>query len=111
MAERAKRAVRKVQLPVTRLGAAMKTAPKLSHSNVARARLGEWLAEIAGTQTGKAIKRQLAATKAGKIADIIAAIAEASPYLWDLIRADPDRFLALLEADPEVRFAVLITEV
>src|SRR5947209_8494306 len=111
MAERAKRAVKKVQLPVTRLGAAMKTAPKLSDSNAARARVDEWLAEIAGTQIGKAIRRQLAAAKAGKIADVIAAVAEASPYLWDLIHADPHRFLALLEADPEAHFAVLLTEV
>ena len=41
----------------------------------------------------------------------VAAIAEASPYLWDLIRADPDRFLALLEADPDAHFAALIADV
>src|SRR5436305_3676691 len=111
MAERVKRAVKKVPLAVTRLGAAMKTAPKLSDSNAARAQVDEWLAEIAGTQTGKAIKRRLAPAQAGKIVDVIAAIAEASPYLWNLIRAEPDRFLALLEADPEAWFAVLMTEV
>src|SRR4029077_20390268 len=38
-------------------------------------------------------------------------VAEASPYLWDLIRAEPDRFLALLDADPDPRFATLIAEV
>ena len=97
MAERAKRAVKKVQLPVTRLGAAMKTAPKLSDSNAARAQVDEWLAEIASTQTGKAIKRRLAPAQAGKIVDVIAAIAEASPYLWNLIRAEPDRFLAFFD--------------
>ena len=41
----------------------------------------------------------------------MAAIAEGSPYLWDLIRADPDRFLALLEADPEQHFAQVIADV
>ena len=42
---------------------------------------------------------------------MIAAIAEASPYLWDLIRAEPDRFLALLESDPVAQFDALIAAV
>jgi len=37
--------------------------------------------------------------------------AEGSPYLWDLIRHDPDRFLAVLESEPEAQFAALIAEV
>jgi len=31
--------------------------------------------------------------------------------LWDLIRHDPDRFLAVLESEPEAQFAALIAEV
>src|SRR5437868_5931619 len=59
MAERAKRAVKKVQLPVTRLGAAMKTAPKLSDSNAARARVDEWLAEIGSVWRVERVTRAL----------------------------------------------------
>src|SRR5438552_4048552 len=112
MAERAKRAVKKkAPPPITGLAAAIKTAPKLSAPKAARACVDEWLAEIAHTATGKTIKRLLTPTKAGTLGDVVAAVAEASPYLWDLIRADPDRFLALLEADPEAHFTVLIADV
>ncbi len=39
---------------------------------------------------------------------LIEGIAEGSPYLWDLIRADPARLSALLYADPERYFASLL---
>ena len=28
-------------------------------------------------------------------------LADGSPYLWDLVRADPERLVALLDADPD----------
>ncbi len=37
-------------------------------------------------------------------------IAEAAPYLWDLIRADPARFTHLLESDPDEAMAALLAE-
>src|SRR5438552_13783337 len=110
MAERAKRA-KKRGAAATGLVAALKTAPKLSAPKAARARVDEWLIEIAPSETGKTIRQLLSAGKSGKLGDVVAAIAEASPYLWDLIRADPDRFLALLESDPEARFAALLADV
>src|SRR3954470_18562307 len=112
MAEPAKRAARKVG-PAPSLAGTIKTAPRLSAPDEARARLGEWLAEIGAGGAGKAIRQLLVSAKGreGKLAGIVAAIAEASPYLWDLIRADRDRFLALLEADPETQFAALIAEI
>ena len=111
MAERAKRAVKKVQPQLSGLVAAIKSSPRLSNSKTARAHVDEWLAGIARSAAGKAIKQRLASPQSGTIGDVIAAIAEASPYLWDLIRAEPDRFLAVLDADPDARFAILIAEV
>ena len=35
-------------------------------------------------------------------------IAEGSPYLWDLIRANPGRFTALLSVDPERHLASIL---
>ena len=55
------------------------------------------LADIARTAAGKALKQLLAPSKQAKLGDLVAAIAEASPYLWDLIRLDPARFLGILE--------------
>jgi len=107
MAEPAKRAAKKVG-PLT-LTAAIKTAPKLSTPKDARAQVDGWLGEIARSGPGKALKQIIAAAK--PLADVLAAIAEASPYLWDLVRADAERFMALLNADPDARFAALIADV
>ena len=107
MAEPAKRAAKKVE-PLT-LAAAIKTAPKLSAPKEARAQVDGWLGEIARTAAGKALTPIVAAAK--PLSDVLAAVAEASPYLWDLVRADPERLAALLNADPEVRFAALLADV
>jgi glutamate-ammonia-ligase adenylyltransferase len=40
--------------------------------------------------------------------NILAGIAEFSPYLFDLVRADPLRLLRLLECDPDAHLAALI---
>src|SRR5262249_11235894 len=62
---------------------------------------------------GKALKQLLgtAARPRARLGDVLAAIAEASPYLWDLMRADPARLLALLEGEPDVQFDAVIAEV
>src|SRR4051812_6353722 len=112
MAEPAKRI--KATSPATSLAAAITAAPKLVGPKDARARLDEWLGGIARSRAGKALKPLLSPdtkSRAHKLPGLVSAIAEASPYLWDLIRADADRFLALLEADPEARFAALIAAV
>jgi glutamate-ammonia-ligase adenylyltransferase len=93
------------------LAAAIKTAPKLSAPKEAAGQVEVWLAEIARSASGRTIRQVVAAKPRGKLGDVVAAIAEASPYLWDLIRADPDRFLGLLEADPERHFAQAIADV
>jgi [glutamine synthetase] adenylyltransferase / [glutamine synthetase]-adenylyl-L-tyrosine phosphorylase len=112
MAKPAKRAAKTIEPPATGLAAMVKSAPKLSAPKDARARVEAWLAEIARAGAGKAIRQLLTPAKSrkGKIGDVIAAVAEASPYLWDLIRADPNRFLAIIEADPEARFAEVIAQ-
>ena len=110
MAERPKRVEKKVEAP-SGLAARLTAAPRLPDPKAARARVDEWLAEIASTEARKAIKPLLGKARGGKLADMVGAIAEASPFLWDLIRADPDRFLALLDTDPDARFARLIADV
>ena len=117
MAEPAKRSAKTAEKtgepPATALVAAIKAAPKLSAAKEARARVDEWLGEIARTAAGKELKPLLAGdtkSRRAKLAVVVAAIAETSPYLWDLIRADPDRFLRVLEADPESHFAKSVAE-
>src|SRR5215813_6430405 len=106
----AKRAAKSIELSAAALASAIKAAPQLSEPKAARARVEAWLEEIGRSTAAATLKPLLTATpKArGKLADVVGAIAEASPYLWDLIRSDPERFTALLEADPEVRFAAIL---
>ena len=114
MAEPAKRSAKKAEAPDAPLAALIKAAPKLASPKEARARIDEWLGEIAGTRAGKALKALLGAdakSRSAKLAGAIAVIAEGSPYLFDLIRADPERILRVLEADPEAHFATLIATV
>ena len=81
-------------------------APYLSDAGEAHARVESWLAEIAGTPAGKALERLLADHP--KIDALMAGLAEGSPHLWDLVRADPARLATLLQSDPDSRFDAIL---
>lgn len=83
-------------------------APKLSSAKASRARVAEWLAEIGRTAPGKALKALIASSP--KVEALLAGLADGSPYLWELASAEPARLLGVLEADPDKRFAELLTE-
>ena len=83
-------------------------APPLASAR-GRDRLAEWLTAIgrkgaAGEKLKSLLKDHPAAD------DLLGAVAEASPYLWDLVRADPRRTLRLLTGDPDEAFAALLAE-
>ena len=71
-----------------------------------RARVDEWLSGIARTASGKAIA--IACRQHPPLASLLGGIADAAPYLWDLICADPARLLRLLSRDVEKEFAALL---
>jgi glutamate-ammonia-ligase adenylyltransferase len=87
------------------LAARFVDGPHVSAPDKAEQRLQDWLSD-------------LAADKAAAIADLFArfpraktiflGIAEASPYLFDLVRADAARAIRLLECEPEPYLAQLI---
>jgi glutamate-ammonia-ligase adenylyltransferase len=85
------------------------TTPRLSGPEAARQRLDGWLAEIAQTPAGAALKQVLAGYP--QVRALLEGIADGSSYLWDLARADPDRLVALLDADPDRRLEALIVGV
>ncbi len=82
---------------------AARAAPRALADAAGRARVGAWLAEIAGTDAGREL-RAIGAAHRGAAA-LIEAIASSSPYLWDIACADPGRLVALLQSDPEARLA------
>jgi glutamate-ammonia-ligase adenylyltransferase len=88
-----------------RLAARFVDGPHVSAPEKAEQRLADWLTDLASEQAaaiGDLIARfPLANT-------ILSGIAEASPYLFDLVRADAARLIRLLECEPEPYLAQLI---
>ena len=75
-------------------------------SALGRARLAEWLASNARKTAGRALKSLIA--EHPPLASLLGGIAEAAPYLWDLIGADPARLVRLLSRDPDDELAALL---
>jgi glutamate-ammonia-ligase adenylyltransferase len=83
-------------------------APHSSKAGDGAARLREWLDGIARIAPGNALKKLFRAHPA--VEALIAGLADGSPYLWDLVRADPARLVAALESDPDARLTALLDE-
>ncbi len=71
-------------------------------------RVTQWLASIARSAAGKTLKRLISQHAA--LADVTLGIAETAPYLWDLLCADPARFVRLLTGDPDVALPSLLAK-
>ena len=69
-------------------------------------RVSDWLGSIAATAAGKGLGNLVHESPA--LLQLIRGIAESAPYLWDLICANPARFLRLLSNDPDVELASLL---
>src|SRR5258707_14662572 len=89
------------------LAARFADGPHVSASNNAEQRLGDWLAELEPEQSA-AIVEFMARPFARAI---LLGIAEFSPYLFDLIRADAARLIRLLGCNPEQHLASLIDKI
>jgi glutamate-ammonia-ligase adenylyltransferase len=87
------------------LAARFVAGPKLFAPAEAQRRLADWLGDISPDDAG-ALKDISAAFPQAKA--ILEGIAEASPYLFDLIRADAGRAVRLLQSDPDDHLAALI---
>ncbi len=89
------------------LAAAVVTGPVVFAAADAAQRLDGWLADLPPPQAA-AIGEMSA--QYPKVRTLLEGIAEASPYLFDLMRADDRRLLRLLQCRPEAHFAQLLTE-
>ena len=78
--------------------------PHVSASSNAEQILGDWLSELEPAQSA-ALDALLAHPFAKTI---LSGIAEFSPYLFDLVRADAARLIRVLKCDPEPHLAALI---
>ncbi len=83
-------------------------APHALADAAGSARVASWLADIADCEAGRALAVIMAERPA--IRSLTEAIATCSAFLWDLIRADPGRLVALLRSDPIDRLAGRMAE-
>ena len=65
-----------------------------------------WIAGLRGKPVGKALRKFVGHAPVERL---LAGIAEASPYLWTLVRADAARCLRLLQSDPDRTLSTLLT--
>ncbi len=77
-------------------------APHLCAPEAARTRVEDWLSEIAAAPAGRMLRRLIADHP--MLGRLLAGLADGSPHLWELARADADRLVGLLESEPRHRF-------
>ncbi|MDB5501226.1 MAG: Glutamate-ammonia-ligase adenylyltransferase [Tardiphaga sp.] len=90
-----------------RLAAQFVSAPQSFAPAEAEQRLAEWLQEL---EPDHATAFRSLADQFPHAQAILLGLGEASPYLFDLIRADPERALRLFRCDPEAHLAALIAQ-
>ena len=81
-----------------RLAARFVDAPYVSNPEQARQKLRDWLASLTLEQTASIQNLMQEFPVAG---NVLLGISDASPYLFDLLRADAGRALRVLECEPE----------
>jgi glutamate-ammonia-ligase adenylyltransferase len=86
------------------LAARFVTGPHLLAPDKAEQILGNWLADLAPERSAAIA----ALTATPLVRTILLGLAEFSPYLFDLIRDDPERLIRLLRCDPAPHLAALI---
>jgi glutamate-ammonia-ligase adenylyltransferase len=73
-------------------------APRLSHGQAARKVAADLLADLAPLDGAGDLATRLA--RPSPVPDLLAALADHSPYLWHLARSDPQRLVAILRRNP-----------
>ncbi|MDP1868950.1 MAG: bifunctional [glutamine synthetase] adenylyltransferase/[glutamine synthetase]-adenylyl-L-tyrosine phosphorylase, partial [Bradyrhizobium sp.] len=88
-----------------RLAARFVDGPHVSDAEKAEQRLADWLTDLAPAQAAAIADLT---GRSPRARTVLLGIAEASPYLFDLLRADAARAIRLLECEPEPHLARLI---
>src|ERR1700761_7065928 len=99
------RKVRGADVESTSLAARFVGGPYLADPQKAEQRLDDWLSDLAPDLAAE-FKDLLARFATAR--RIFAGLAEASPYLFALVRADASRALGVLCCDPDTHLAQLI---
>ena len=73
------------------------------------AKLESWLDEQPHGSAPRALREVFAAAHSAKA--LVAGLGDYSPYLWDLVRADPERLLRVLRENPESHLQALLANI
>ncbi len=73
----------------------------------AQARITDWLGELPASEA-TSLKASLAAHPV--VNTLLESLAESSPHLWDLVSRDAERFLRVLNTEPEQHLAALLAD-
>jgi glutamate-ammonia-ligase adenylyltransferase len=90
----------------TALARRIARAPQLFCPATARDRVSRWLAEIASTPAGQRLQQLL--EQRHELHQLFAGVADGSAYVWELMRASPQRLAGFLELDPGRAFAGIL---
>jgi [glutamine synthetase] adenylyltransferase / [glutamine synthetase]-adenylyl-L-tyrosine phosphorylase len=101
------RGIRDADVASTSLVARLVSGPRLFAPVVAGRLLQDWLSDIDGKQ---AAEFEALFARFPGLRTIFAGIAEASPYLFDLLSADAARVLRILRSDPDQHLKLLIED-
>ncbi len=101
------RRIRDADVGSTSLAARFVGGPHLTAPETAEQRLSDWLSDLDSTQAAEFEDLFARFPHSGRI---FAGIAEASPYLFDLVRSDAVRALRILQGEPDLHLARLFEE-
>ncbi|HEY0439552.1 MAG TPA: bifunctional [glutamine synthetase] adenylyltransferase/[glutamine synthetase]-adenylyl-L-tyrosine phosphorylase [Xanthobacteraceae bacterium] len=88
------------------MAARIRTAPQVAAGGGTKRKVDEWLHDLGRSGTATRLRQLVAARP--PVRGLIDGLAEGSPYLWDLASREPERLLAVLQAEPEHRFNALL---
>jgi glutamate-ammonia-ligase adenylyltransferase len=92
----------------TSLAGSIIRGPHRADDAIARQKFDDWLESVSGTSAGTALRAVFRTWP--RCEHVIASLAVYSPYLWDLVQADSDRLLRLLQNAPDIHFSDLLRE-
>src|SRR5579872_459816 len=101
------RGIRDADVAATSLVARVASGPLLFAPDIAGKRLQDWLSDADADHVAEL---EALFSRFPKLRTIFAGIAEASPYLFDLVRADTPRALRVLRSEPDRHLERLIED-
>ncbi|MFL6797835.1 MAG: bifunctional [glutamine synthetase] adenylyltransferase/[glutamine synthetase]-adenylyl-L-tyrosine phosphorylase [Xanthobacteraceae bacterium] len=90
------------------LAARISAVPAIGNVEEASRRVTDWVSGIGGTGPGETIACCL--RDQPLVAQLLGALTQGSPYLWELVTRSPEQFANILQSSPEARFDDIVAQ-